>query len=346
MKMENIMFLLYNTSDSSDGNSSLLREFPYWQPTLAVALFFNTTTLSGMILILYLPLLIVLLGIMKKEQLKALNLLHVSLLIASILDDILRICLNSIYYPSAFRYCVCSDLVVAVFIAEYVFFFVYWAFAFACLSVLQFLLVIGKRKIVNLKLACGMVALSIGTSFVCIASVVRQLYSVDDRSICEASFCPNNLPVTGLDNHEVVSLLFFLVVLLPSIAVVVVTSTWSCAVFKRYYTGGDDQLNRRMLSLPFIMPLVIIASSVLEALLSLLVTRVISMLSLGDLLPYWIIVADSMLLIGLHFFIRLVYPLVLLYTHTHLQQAALILLNRFKRHNRVSPGTSHASISS
>ena len=120
-------------------------------------------------------------------------------------------------------------------------------------------------------------------------------------------------------------------------------STWSCIVFKKYYTGRDDQLNRRMLSLPFIMPLVIIASSVLEALLSLLVTRVMFTLSVGDLLPYWIIFADSVLLIGLQFFIRLVYPSVLLYTHTHLRQA---LLNRFKRHNRVNPGTSHTSHSS
>ena len=203
MKMENI-FLLYNTSDSSNGNSSLLREFPYWQPTLAVTLFFNTTTLSGVILILYLPLVIELLKIMKKEQLKALNLIHMSLLISSILDDILRICLNSVLYPSAFRYCVCSNLISVVISAEYVFFFVYRAFAFACLSVLQVLLVFGKRKFINLKVACGMVVLSIGTSFVCIASVIRLVCLLDRRSICDTSFCPKSGPETGLINRAVI----------------------------------------------------------------------------------------------------------------------------------------------
>ena len=340
--MENT-FLLYNTSDLSDGNSSLLREFPYWQPTLAITLFFNTTTLSGVILVLYLPLVIELHKIMKKEQLKALNLIHMSLLVSTILDDVLRICLNSVNLPPAFRFCVCSNLVSVVISAEYVFFFVYRAFAFACLSVLQFLLVIGKRKFINLKVARGMVALSIGTSFVCIALIIRLLYLTDRRSICDTSFCPESGPESALVNRAVILGPMSLAVLLPSLAVVVVMSTWSYAVFKKYYTGRDDQWNRRMLSLPFVMSLVIIASSILEALLSLFVTRVMFMLSLGDLLPYWIIFANSILLIGLQFFIRLVYPSVLLYTQTHLRQA---LINRFKCHNRVNPGTCHASRSS
>ena len=332
------MFL--NTSDAIDANSSLLREFPYWQPTLAISLFLNTTILSGVILVLYLPLVIELFKIMKKEQLKALNLIHMSLLISTILDDVLRICLNSVNLPPAFRFCVCSDLISIVITSEYIFFFIYRAFAFACLSVLQYLLVIGKQKFVNLKVACGMVVLSISISFVCVASVISRLYLTGRRSLCDISFCPRSGSDIGLISRAVI---LALAILLPSLAVVVVTSTWSCAVFKKYYTGGDDQLNRRMLSLPFVMPLVIIASSLLEALLSLFVTNVISMLSLGDLLPYWIIFAYSMLLVGLQFFIRLVYPLVLLYTHTHLRQAFKKILNRFKRHNRVNPGTSHAS---
>lgn len=285
--------MLYS-SDVSGDNSSLLREFPHWQPTLAVDLFCNITLPSFTILVLYLPLLVVLLRMMKKEQLKALNLIHVSLLTASILDDILRTCLYSIYLPSALRYCVCSGLISAMPSAEYRFFFIYRPLALACLSVLQFLVVIGKKKFVNLKVAGGMIALCMGISFLCSTSGISQLYSTDGSLICDLSLCPRSRSESGVFDHTVVLLAMFLVHL-PSLAFVVITSTWSCALFKKYYTGRDDQLNCRMLSLPFIMPLVIIASSIFEALLGLPVARIISKLSSGDLIPYWIVFTNSTL---------------------------------------------------
>ena len=303
--MENFSLLYNNNSSDVSDNISLLREFPYWQLTLAIALFCNIAPPSFIVLVLYLPLLIILLRMLKKELLKALNLIHVSLLTASIVDDILRTCLYSIYLPSALRYCICSGLISAMIGAEYRFFFVYRPLAFTCLSVLQFLVVIGKKKFINLKVACAMIALCIGVSSVCSASLVSQSYFMERRLICDTSFCPRNGPETVLDKHAVILFSLVLIVLLPSLAIVIVTSTYSCAVFKKYYTGRDDQLNRRMLSLPFIMPLVIIASSILEALLSGPVSRVISMLSLGDFFPYWIIFTNSALLSVLRFIIIL-----------------------------------------
>ena len=222
--------------------------------------------------------------------------------------------------------------------AVYRFFFVYRPLAFACLSVLQFLVIIGKRKFVNLRVACGMVALCIGVSFVCVALIVRPLYLTDRRLICHTSFCPRSGPETVLINPAMVLLILSLVFLLPSLTVVVVTSIWACALFKKYYTGGDDQLSRRMLSLPFIMPLVIFASSLFEAFLGGSVARVISMLSLGDLFPYWIVFINSILFSVLRFLIRLPYPLVLLYTHIPLRQAVKGLLDQLRNRNRVTPG--------
>ena len=336
--MESIFLLSdNNSSDVSSGNSSLLREFPYWQPTLAITLFFNIALPSGIVLFLYFPLLVVLLRLLKKEQLKSLNLVHVSLLIASILDVILRICLYSLYLPSAFRYCDCSGLLSAILIAEIAFFIVYRPLAHVCLSVLQFLTMIGKKKFVNLKLTCGMVALCITVSFIFVVAAGRELYLAGWRSVCGSSFCPDSGPETAFVLRNVVILSLSLIILLPSLAVVIVMSTWSCVVFKTYYTGGDDQLNRRMFSLPFIMPIVIIVSAVFEALLARLVASFISMFSLGDLFPYWIMFANSILLTVLHSFIGLVYPSVLLYTHTPLRQAIKRLLNRFKCHNCVNP---------
>ena len=330
LKVENIS-LLYSSNSSNMGNSSLLGEFPYWQPTLAISLFFNIAVPSGIVFFLYLPLLVVLLRLLKKEQLKTLSLIHVSLLVASILDDFLRICLYSIYLPSALRYCVCSSLMNATLSAEYIFFLIYWPLTFACLSVLQFLVVIGK-KFVSIKLACGMVALCVGISSVCVTSVLRQFYETDKRLMCYISMCPES----ALVNTAVIFFSLSLVAILPSLAVAV-TSTWSCAVFKTYYTGRNDQLNRRILSLPFLMPLVIIASSVFEGALGASIAHVMSMLSLGDLLPYWIIFTSSVLFSILRLLIWLPYPLVLLYTRNRLCQAMRELLNRPRKETEWPP---------
>ena len=335
--MENISF--FNKSDSSDDNNSLLREFPYWQPTLAVTLLLNTTILSGISLVLYLPLLIELVKIMKKGQFKALNFIHVSLLVALVLNNISRICLFSLSLPSAFRSCVCSGPVSAIVLADITFFLVYCPLAFASLSVLQFLTVIRKKKLVNLKVACGIVSLCIAVSFLCIITTVRELYLAGWRPFCTSS-CPDSGTETSLAVRDNVILSLSLVILVPSLGVVIVMSTWSCVVFKKYYTGGDDQLNRKMLSLPFIMPIVIIVSDACESLLARLVASLLSMLSLGDLFPYWITFANSILLIFSHSFIGLVYPSVLLYTHTPLRQAVKSILCRFKRPNHVAPATS------
>ena len=337
--MENIS-LPYESygSDVSSGNSSLLGEFPYWQPTLAITLVLNIAVTSGTVLVLYLPVLAVMLREMRKGHFKPLNMVHVSLLIASILDDILRTSLYSIYLPSALRYCVCSNLVNAMLNAEYIFFIIYRSLCFACLSVLQCFVILGKKKLVNLKVACSMVAVCIGISFVCVASVVRLFYETDRRLYCQSSSCPKSGLETVLVNPLVIFFSLCLVVIFPSFVVVVITSTWSCAVFKKYYTGGDNHLNCRMLSLPFVMPLVIIASSMFEAALGGSVARVMSMLSYSDLLPYWITFTNSVLVTILRFFIRLVYPLMLLYTHSHLRQTVKRLLDRFKHLNCVIPG--------
>ena len=337
--MENVSLLL-NSSDVNGSN--ILREFPYWQPTLAVTLFFYCTVPPCTLLFLYVPLVLILLR-MKKENFEPLNLIHVSLLSATILEDTLRVCLFPIYLPSVFRYCVCSDIVGTILGAVYVFFLIYRPLCFASLSVLQLFVILGKKKFVNLKIACSMIALCIGVSLVSVASITRVQYESIEKPVCYDSYCPNSRSKTFFGDSVKIFLFTIIVSFLPSLAVMIVCSTWSCAVFKTNYTGGDDRLNRRILSLPFIMPLVIIASAVLEGVLVLSVGAITSMLSLGDLTPYWTAFTNSMLLIFLRFFIRLVYPLVLVYTHAPLRQAIKRLLARLKNRSNVNP-QAHAAV--
>jgi hypothetical protein len=101
------------------------------------------------------------------------------------------------------------------------------------------------------------------------------------------------------------TLAVFFVGYLPTTIIVLAISIWSYAAFKNYYTGGDEQLNRRMLSLPFIMPLSNVASSLIEGAAITLVGVMISMLSLGDL---WTMFTIFVLASLIRFFVRLVYP--------------------------------------
>ena len=336
--MENVSFLLPNSSDDA-GNSSLLREFPYWQPTLAVSTVVLVTVPFGPILVLYLPLIVVLVRMMKKDHLKALNLIHVSLLIASIVEDVGRILLYPIYLPSVFRYWECSILLNTVFAVLYIFFHLYRPYCFASLSVLQCLVIVGKKKYATLKVSCGMIAASIGLATIFIASVVKPTYDGNEPHYCYENHCPNSRSDNIFGIYVITFLALICISYIPTLAVVIAMSTCSCAIFKKYYTGGDDQLNRRMVSLPFIMPLANISSAVLEGILAVSVGNFLSMIpALGDLFPYWSHFILTILLTILRFLIRLVYPLILLYTHAQLRKTVKRLLRRLLKRNRVTPG--------
>ena len=337
--MENIS-LLVNSTDDIIGNSSFpIREFPYWQPILAVILFLLAISHGSSILIIYVPLLVVLLRVVKKDNFKPLNLIHASLVIASIFEDVGRIILYPIYLPSAFRYCVCSASVNSLLGVLFTFFLIYRPFCFASLSVLQFLVVIGKKKFVTLKVSFGMITMCSGLAAIYTASTVKPTYDTIEKYVCYGSFCPNSRSESPFGFFVITFLVIIFIAFLPSILVVVTLSIWSCAVFRNYYTGGDDQLNRRMLSLPFIMPLSILASSIVEGAQIILVEKIISMLSVGDLFPYWIMFTNFLLASFLRFFIRLIYPSVLLYTHRKLRRAFKRLVRDLKNRKFVTPGT-------
>ena len=92
---------LLNISDAAAGNSSLLREFPYWRQTLAISLISYIFVYASTLLLVYLPLL-VLLAKMKNNNvhLKPLNVIHMSLLTFTIIEDVLIMIVYTNYLPS------------------------------------------------------------------------------------------------------------------------------------------------------------------------------------------------------------------------------------------------------
>ena len=67
---------------------------------------------------------------------------------------------------------------------------------------------------VNLKLTCGVVALCIAISFICVVIAGRQLYLAGWRSICGGSFCPDSGPETAFVALKVIVFSLSLVILL------------------------------------------------------------------------------------------------------------------------------------
>ena len=321
--------------NDSNTTSNLMGEFPFWRLTLGITLFIYILVLGGIILILYLSILVALLK-SKNERHNPLKIVHISLLMTPILESILQILFYAVYLPSIYRHCVCSRLVGVLFLSINVVLSVYQAIAFTGLGVLQFLVVLGKERFVNLKSACGVIALSAGISLIPVIEVVRLLHDSSEQFVCYDILCPSSRSQSGDSVYINVLVSTALGYLLPSLIVVIIVSTWSFVVFKKYYIGEDDQLSRRMLSLPIVMPVVILASTVIE-----LISRILlgqgSALSLGDYFPYWILFIQSQLLIFITFITRVAYPLMLIYTQPHLRQVFKKLPRQFKGANSVAP---------
>jgi hypothetical protein len=331
--MEKNTSLLLMANDSTE-------EFPYWQPTAAIDLSAYLFVTLIAIFVLNLPLLVAFFKMKKKKYLTAINILHISLLIASIVEDILRASARCWYLPNVYRYCFCAEGGYIMTVVVLLYFIFFRCSMFASLSVIQFLLVFGKKKWATLKVSFGLILLCIGIGFLAIAASIRGIIGSRERVSCFNAHCPGHRPESGISNLIVVVFGFTLGAYLPSTAVVIIVSTWSCAIFKKYYIGGDDDLNRRMLALPFIMPLANLTSTVLDVLSMEIISAIMLNLPLGVYFTRWILFTQSVALILLRFINRLTYPLVLLYTHVELRRSVSALLKQLFKpggNNSVAP---------
>ena len=326
--MDNISLLFNNTSEED-----LLGEFPYWKAALAIN-FVVDIGMTGCVVAIHLVLLVVLLK-NKKEHLKPLNLIHISLLATYITAYIFRIFLDILYLPSYYRYCVCSRLISTIYLSGLVIFNIFPPFAIASLGVLKLLVILGKKKFVTLKVASGMIAACYGITLIYLAFAARMFYNREERIYCQNTLCPDTN--TEARSRAVLMTVSVVSSFVPSLIIVLITSTWSCVVFKQYYTGGNNQLNRRILSLPIIMPLALIASAVLEAVIAQLVLQICLSLSLGVYLPYWIIVFQAIANYPYRVISRLAYPVILVYTHSYIREAVKTLIQQIRGKNRVTP---------
>ena len=164
--------------------------------TLALALF-NEVLVICCVVCLYLFLLVVLLKI-KKSHFQPLSIVHMSILIYSVLDDVIRMILIATYTPSVYRNCMCSQELSTTFATVITFSLVFRPLPFASLGVLQLLIILRIKKFANVKTAFGMIALCIGVSSTFVASTTHLVHNSGELLVCYESYCPNSGRDSGI----------------------------------------------------------------------------------------------------------------------------------------------------
>ena len=314
--MENIASYI----NESQENGTFLK-FPFWQPTLAVwaitILLVNPTIVA-----IDLTLLVTMLKT-KNLRRNPLNLIHMSILVSQIASRLTFLIGYATYMLPAWRDCSCSIFLNSFVLSLYIFLSAYDPIAFAFLSCLQLLQVKGKKRLrksatisVCFSIACSMI---FGIEFI----AFQAKYDFRDLLVC-SQVCASDQQMRTFSIALVsatipVFLTLLPLVLIPSLITVIITAIWSCAIFKNSYTGGNDQLNKRMLSIPLIMPIVITATNVFVG----YPPRVL----ISEILPtvpfrrYWIIFFQIEYTLIFDGFSGFFYPLLLLYLMPPLRQA-------------------------
>ena len=200
----------------------------------------------------------VLLAVKKSSINKAMAIVHTYMLA---LNTFIKVCLSvtiTIYIPPMIRFCLCSIAASSISFFLHIFTVSYQPFTFASLAVFQLLIIKGKRKLVNTK-SVGITLIVITVVAVLIPLFFTIVRIIDgDTFICSGA-CPGSIVA-----H---TLIFFIIyvntVWMPSLLIVVIVTTWSCILFKRYYAGNDADLNRRIIVIPLAMPIIITLTTII-----------------------------------------------------------------------------------
>ena len=209
---------------------------------------------------------------------------------------------------------------------------------YASLAVCQLLIIKGKKIAFKFKSTCGSVvfAVLVGMLFAIEIGVLTNLNvellgctdfkcpAVEQRDTCITA------KNTALFSYYVT------IVWLPSFVILLISTSWSYIVFKKHYTGGDDQLNRRLLSMPVILPAVLVLSTLASYIIRRFVFGVILAYEM-KFVQYWLFVSEAVTTLMSDILDGILYQLLLTYLNPHLFNAWKELFHR--KRNVVHPQT-------
>ena len=303
-------------SNRSQNVSDIFEQAPYTEATIIILLI-------SFIFILAVPTLLINISLsvafFKSGQLyKPLGVLHASLLVEILLNKLSLSIILCAYYPSALRYCFCSPILSTMFFSSRVWIANFRAIMYASVALFQFMIIIGKKKYVNRKTACGCVAFAVGVgAFFATESAI--LTNLNSERLGYTDFCPGqNVGASfSFSANTIVLLSYVALTWLPSFVILLISTIWSCTVFKKRYTGGNDQLNKRLISLPVILPAIFILTTLFAVLLRRFVLIVIQMYVVR-FIHYWLFVSGAMISLLDEVLDGIIYQMILTYLNPHL----------------------------
>ena len=325
-----------NSSSYNTTFDSTLGEFSHWKLTTAIIL------VSRLLFSVPITLLIntsIVVTILKTKSLRRpLNLIHLSLLSVNCLILIPDIILTSTFIPTALRYCECSAISSSIYFLMEILYFAFQPLNFASLGVFQLLIVNGKKQFVSYKSVAASIAICTALTAIVMLEGVTIINTSGATYVCR-NICPQDMPQMFWGS-TVAFIIHGFFCYLPSLFVVVLCTIWSCIVFEKNDTSGNDQLiNRKIISLPIVIPLFLIIPTfaLLRA-----IEQLIESSGSSDY-PYWAIFARFLSFQIYEIMARIVYPFLLLLMNRPIGQNWKEMM--FKKctcttHNQVSPSTS------
>ena len=315
--MENLTSFL----NGSQENGTLFLQFPFWRETLSVWII-TIIVVHLSVITTDLTLLVTMLKTKKLRQ--SLNFIHMSVLTSQIAARLIFLIGFLAYALPGWQSCNCSIFGSSLIHSLYVFSSVYEPVAFAFLSCLQLMRVKGKKRLTKHAVISIYFAVAYSMVFAIELIVFQAKNNFNDLLLCSQVCTSNQQEQTNLLSSAFVPvfLSFLPLAWIPSLITVFITATWSFVVFKKNYTGGDDQLNKRILSIPVIMPIVIIATNLFAGfLIRALISQIFLRLPFGAFRRYWVGFIQIEFTFFLDAFSGFFYPILLLYLMPPLRQA-------------------------
>jgi hypothetical protein len=231
-------------------------EFPHWRSVVSLLLLclwlfavLLTTLLSSSVL----------LAIKKSKNFdKVLSTVHIYVLVLNIIVRLCSAMTFSGFIPPAIRFCDCSIVAGAISFYLNTFSICYQPYMFVSLALFQLLIIRGKKRFVTYK-TVGVTLITITAVAIVVPLIFIGIAVQDGENV----LCDSSLGCFGIDTRRLMGIFasFYSIVWVPSFSLLLVATIWSCVIFKKEYIGNDAYLNRRIIAMPLILPLIITLNS-------------------------------------------------------------------------------------
>ena len=305
-----------NQEISASGNISMEEEFPYWQLAMAVRII--------VVVFIFIPLIVFFscsvffAFVVKKDLHRPLNVVHMSLIVELLLVKLSFIITSFFVSPGIVRYCICPMWLEILYFSSSVFNIAFVNVMLTCLSILQLIYIKGKKQLVGWRVVLALVTGSTIYSILWGIGVELGLSLRTVHNFC-VSLC-DGIRLSLFNGYFFSIVTASFLVILPCLIIILIALLWSCFIFKKSYIGSDSQLNRRIISLPVIMPLVSILASVLFFIFRRLLQSILRLTATSHY-PNFVLLSNEFLSYVLEGASAFIYPIVLLYIHPQLRSS-------------------------